>query len=394
MRAKDLKDSIDDAVCRALEQDAQFREVRMPDKIDDKAIKEFAQKLRNWMLVNNITQADLARRIKASSAAISQLLSCSYKGDVKKLMSKLVSYMDTFNRRKRRIKGPVYIETSIAKIIFGTIKQTESFSDEREGKIAIIIGDSGHGKSVCLKEYARINPNSIYVGLDDTMTSTAIFSKIARTLRTERSIAVDSSGLLRRITGNLADVLEPMDITVMLDEASALDVRKLNQLRQVITVRCKCPLIIAGNAHLLKTINDDAGRRGYESLDQFRSRLLRVVNLDLIASAAGPDRGQKVYTADDIRRLYEYGGVTLEKDAVAMLKKICCTPLTGRLRTCSIIIEALHLSPKVIPGKTAIDSRFIRAAIRDLGLPILDRLPVIDIEQDKEEKTQQTRKAG
>jgi DNA transposition AAA+ family ATPase len=390
MRAKDLERAIDDIVCRALEQDAQFREVRMPEIIDEKTTRCFAQQVRNFLLVNNLPQSFLVKKIKASSTAISEFLDCKYKGNVALLMRKLASFMDTFNRRKRRVKGPAYIETSVAKVIFAVIKHTESFSDERGGRIGMIIGDSGHGKSACLQEYAHGNPNSVYVEIDDTMTSTAIFSKIAKTLKQARDINVDYTGVLRKITEHLVDALEQKEMTVIIDEASALDVHKLNQLRQIISVRCKCPLIIAGNSHLLKTINDDAGKRGYESLDQFRSRLLSIVNLDALASTG---RGNSLHTIEDIRKLYEYGGISLTSDAVKTLRRICCTPQTGRLWTCKTIIEALHLTRELRNGGE-INTDYIVSIVKKLNLSISERLPLRCDEPEESEAEKQVAMAG
>jgi hypothetical protein len=167
-------------------------------------------------------------------------------------------------------------------------------------------------------------------------------------------------------------------MTILLDEASALDVHKLNQLRQIITVRCKCPLIVAGNAHLLSTVNQDVMRRGYESLDQFRSRMLCILNLDELAAAAGGGDGG-VYSTEDIRKLYEYGGISLTRDAIKRLQSICRTGQTGRLRTCSIIIAALHKAIE-IQRDEIITGEHIVSAIVALGLPIKDRLPVLTVE--------------
>lgn len=390
-------DFFDVAIQKALEQDACLREVRMPKQIDKKELAEFVEQLKEFMAVNDFSQAKLSKRLNINRSVVSQFINGQYPGDVAKLMQKLASFMDTFQRRNRRDKGPGFVNTTVAKKIFAMIKQTESCSNELEGRIGLLVGDSGHGKSICLRQYCKANRNSAYIQLNDTMSSTAVFAAIAKTLRDGGHARIDDTGGLKKLTDRLIAKLENREFTIILDEASALDVRKLNQLRQVITVSCKCPLIISGNSHLLKTIQDDAGRRGFESLDQFRSRLVAVINLDELAAANRKDSGGKLYTAEDIRKLYEYSGVKLTRDAISTLTRICRTPLTGRLRTCSIIIEALHLSPQVkrkIAKGEQLDSKFIISAIYQLGLPVLDRLPVVGIREDEEQGQQQISKAG
>jgi len=97
---------------------------------------------------------------------------------------------------------------------------------------------------------------------------------------------VDSSGSLSSVTRRLIEALYDLDMIIMLDEASGLRVKQLDQLRQVIAVKSRCPLILAGNHDLLVTVQQDT-RRGCESLDQFTSRLTGIVDLD--SEAGGED---------------------------------------------------------------------------------------------------------
>jgi hypothetical protein len=95
----------------------------------------------------------------------------------------------------------------------------------------------------------------------------------------------------------------------------------------------------------------------------------------------GADKGVGLYTAEDIRRLYEYDGIGLTGDAVSLLRCICRTAKSGRLRTCSVIITALHTSEAA-----EIDARLIIAAIEQLQLPVRAWLPVPTRDIAAEEK--------
>jgi DNA transposition AAA+ family ATPase len=366
-------------ILKALEHDAFFGEVRMPElneQVTEAQARIFGDALREWMAERKLPQTAVAEKTGVSTAVISQIVRGKYPGDTKLVIQKLTSFMDTFDRKSRVERGKGYVDTTVAKMIFMIIKQTQIFSDETEARIGVIIGDAGHGKSVCLKQYAKVNFNSsVYVELDDTMTSAAMFAEIASALR------IDSTGGLKALTQRIVARYSGRDMVFILDEASGLNAHKLNQLRQIISVRCKCPLVLAGNAHLESTLVQSTERRGNECLDQFNSRILGKLNLDKLAANPG---GGGLYTADDIKRLYEYGGITLTKEAVKKLRQICMTPRTGRLRTCSVVIAAMHKMSRIVNEGIITEDNIIQT-IYKLGLPIEDRLPfLVDTERPAE----------
>lgn len=346
----------------------------MPSEMTVNKIQEIGSQLKNYLRVNGLKQSEAAEALGVSDSQISQFCRGKYGGDAATLARKAIHYMNTTAMQRRsRKRVPEFVETTVARRIFTAIKNTEAFSNRDEAKICLIVGDAGHGKSKCLQQFAAVNTNSVYVRLDDTMASKAMFTAIGRELNLACKAKIDVNRPLHTIIEQIVELLEHRLMVILLDEASGLKVKALNQLRQVITVRAKRPLIVSGNNHLLTTINLDAGRCGNESLDQFRSRLLAVVDLDRLA-AEGSGGGGKLHTVDDIRKLYEQLGIKLSKDATLALQKICRTPQSGRLRTCSHIIAALCVSP-VIKKDELIDAEHIFSAIEYLGLPIRDRLP-------------------
>lgn len=377
----------DKSIQKALEQDARRISERIPMDTTRQQAQKVAESLQRFLTEKGWKQAKAARAIGVSTTQLNQFLHGKYKGNLKDLTNKIVNLINSVTLRERHVRNVPYIETTIAKRIHTLITQTEAFSNtevDPEGKIGLIIGDGGHGKSHCLRQYAEANKNTVYVELDDTMTSTMIFSDIAK------MTGIDSSGALASISRRLVENLQNRHIIIMLDEASSLRVKQLNQLRQTIVVKARCPLILAGNRHLRDTVMQPTTKRGCESLDQFTSRLFQILDLDLAAS----NKGSGLYTVDDIRKLYEYGGIKLTSDAVSTLRKIGKTPRSGRLRTCSHIITALHLSSLPAENKNTIDSGQIILAIEDLDLPVRVRLPLAIKEAVDEEQVQRAAKAG
>ena len=347
-----------------LEQDARVITERIPMASKQKA-NDVAVKMATFIADHDLTQARVARMLAIGATRFSQFLNGKYPGNVEDVANKCVNLMNSWTRRERRATGAANVDTTVAKAIGALIVQTETYGGD-EGKIGLIIGDGGHGKSHCMRAYARANKNTIYVELDDAMTPTLMFSEIAKAL------GMDASGPLAGVTRRLIDNLVNRHIIVMLDEASGLRVRQLNQLRQIIVVKSRCPLILAGNSDLLNTVTQSSDRRGHESLDQFYTRLMQILNLDTLAS----DNDGGLYTAEDMMKLYKYGGLRLTGDAVSALRRIARTPRSGRLRTCSHLISALHMSSAPYKQGNRIDAAMIADAIEQLNLPIAVRLPL------------------
>lgn len=332
-------------------------------------VKRAINALASFKERNSYSHAKIGRSLGVSSSTVSLFLSGKYTGDVDTLARKAIDLINQVEIKKRKPKHPEFVEISVARRIAALITNTQRNS-QVEGKIGLIIGESGHGKSHCMRQFAQVHINAIYVELDDTMTSTGMFAEIARQL-TQKRIKVDSYGSLSMVTARIIAAVHCLEAVIMIDEASGLSVRQLNQLRQVICVKCRCPLILAGNGDLLKTIHQDSSHRGRESIDQFNSRLAQVLNLDKEASGIEGDisgKGHRLYTAQDIRDLYEFGGIKLSEDAVGLLMSICRSSRTGRLRTCSHAINALHTA-SMVHRKGIITADMIVNVIRKLELP-------------------------
>jgi DNA transposition AAA+ family ATPase len=363
------------SVQKGLEQDAEIIRERMPKEMSKINARQKAESLQRFMEKHGYSQGKIAKLLGVSSTQISQFLNNKYPGDVETLVNKVVDLINTVGRRQKRLRHKPFVETRVARKIGTLIKQTRAFTTGEEGAIAIVIGDSGHGKSICLRQYAEANKNTMYILLDDAMNSTRVFSEIARKL------GIDASGSMDNITRRIIGALQNREIVIMIDEASGLKVKQLSQLRTVLVDQCRCPLVLAGNSDLLKTVMQPKTRRGHESLDQFRSRLTYILNLDELAAR----KGSGLYTAEDIRKLYEYGGLRLTSDAAGVLRNIGRTPQSGRLRTCSRIITALHVAHMAGKIGELIDAALILEVIEELGLPVKVYLPVAAKETDEEQ---------
>ncbi len=309
---------------------------RIPTVYTEEKIACAINTIRAFIKEYKFSNNSLAKKIGYSSSVISQVLNGKYEGDTEAALTSILKFCNDYKRQDDNYnKRPDRVDTSVLREIQGLITNTISFSHE-EGKIGLLIGDGGHGKTYCLEIWCKDNPTSAYmIVLDESNTKKGIMQMLAE------AVGVDYSGTVEAIIKRLVRQLRDRHAVIIVDEASHLNVSCLNMLRQVICVKCKCPLILSGNNHLLKTLACDSGRSGYESLDQFNSRVMRSSNLDELAYDS-TDPGTGLYSEQDIRDMFQYDGIMLAKDAVDTLKHICSTPRSGRLRICVDIISALH----------------------------------------------------
>ncbi len=356
---------------------------RIPKVFTEENTAKAIANIRSFMKDHSFTNKQLADRCGFSQTTVSQLINGKYPGDTPKALTTIIKFMNAHCRNKlHHNEMPEYVETSVAREIGALITNTTSFS-QSEGKIGLVIGDGGHGKTHCLQAWCKVNPHNYYIRLHSCMTNKDIMVAIAKT------VGSDYSGSIAYIIDKLAAELADRFAVIIIDEASNLKVKTLDLLRQAICLECGCPMILSGNAALIKTIHKDSARSGYESIDQFNSRVMRTLNLDLAASTS-TDPNTGLYTEKDIIDLYQYQGIGLAKDAVDTLRKICQTPHSGRLRVCADIIKALHTSPDIYKAQL-ITGQNIITAIRMLQLPFADRLPVTVVKPKHQTSSQQAK---
>lgn len=305
-------------------------------------------------------QAEIAKAIDVSAACISTFAAGKYQGDNGRIADKLNNYFNSSNARKQVAGQSEYVRTQVAIKIEKLIETCIRFSGV-EGKIGVITGDGGHGKSHCCREYARNHPACVYTMLDDCMHTKAVFAAIAK------EIGTVEMGSISKIAEAIVEKLKDRETVVVLDEASSLNVGQLNKLRQIIVIRSKTPLILVGNRDITRTITQSTVRYGYESLDQFTSRMMAAIDLDDLAKT------EQLYAREDLLKLFEYGGKTIADDGLDALQEICRSHRTGRLRVCSHIIAALHSSSKV---GSEITADLIITAVEQLGLPVRPYMPI------------------
>jgi len=188
---------------------------------------------------------------------------------------------------------------------------------EAAGDISLIYGDAGLGKTVSLKEYVSLHPDTIYVELKNCDKSTkGVCEKILS------CIGKELHGVDRLLVDTITDYLMNNPRLIIIDEAQHLSIRALENLR-AINDSTETGIVLCGNP----TVYDRMHGRGQAHFAQLYSRIgirRHIVEPEL----------------EDITKIFlNYG---LDKESLLYLHKLALQ--RGGIRNCVKVLNiALQL---------------------------------------------------
>lgn len=175
--------------------------------------------LRQYKDENGRTQAALAKELGISESALSSFLSGSYKAPWT-ICEKVASLQQMHEKKKVAPKEPDFVETTISKTVINTIRYCHI-----QGKIAVVYGDAGVGKTMAVRQYLKENSLAVGITISPTYASiTGVNELIAEQLGVRERVA-------RKITSEIINRLRGSGRVLVIDEAQHLTVRTLNHLR-------------------------------------------------------------------------------------------------------------------------------------------------------------------
>ncbi|PNK59942.1 AAA family ATPase [Psychrobacter sp. FDAARGOS_221] len=170
-----------------------------------------------------LTQTQVAKECGFSSGALSSFFKGSYKGDNEKLEASLQSWYDAQTKQTATfVSAPDFVETPTATKIFADCDFLKMF-----GKMGVVYGASGVGKTQAARQYTKANNN---VWMITARPSICTINEVLYEMALELGIsdAPKRAGKLSRI---LKSKLSGTKGLMIIDEADHLPLKVLEELR-------------------------------------------------------------------------------------------------------------------------------------------------------------------
>ncbi|MDR0557931.1 MAG: AAA family ATPase [Treponema sp.] len=181
-----------------------------------------------------VSQSKAAQALGYSSGVVSAYKSRTYNGNVKAFEEAAAAWLKREERRIARLEVPT-AETSALDSIRKAAGMAQDDSD-----IAVIIGDSGTGKTTALRGYAAESHSAVLIEVDSSFTKNVLMEEIARAL------GVETKGSLTAIVSRIVEAQRGRDTVVLVDEADYLSDGSLELLRRVVNDKAQTGVVLAG----------------------------------------------------------------------------------------------------------------------------------------------------
>lgn len=171
---------------------------------------------------DGLSMTAVARACGISTAAVSTFLSGTYQGRNDKVEKALESFV---RRHRDKQAGRVdlkYVDTSVAKKIHELADMAHT-----DCEVGVIVGDAGVGKTFALREYAKVNPDVVFIEVDFGYSALWLFKELCRELGLEHrgQLSEMASEIIKRLNGS--------GRLIIVDEAEYLPHKALELLRRV-----------------------------------------------------------------------------------------------------------------------------------------------------------------
>lgn len=165
------------------------------------------------------TQTAAAQELGISGGALSSFLSGSYKTP-HMIVPKVKNLMEINEKKQIVLSDPPYVETTVSRMVENAIKYSHL-----RGKISVVYGDAGIGKTQAFRHYLKENNLAIGITISPTYASiTGVNELLAEQLGVRERVS-------RKITAEIIARLKGSGRVIIIDEAQHLTVRALNHIR-------------------------------------------------------------------------------------------------------------------------------------------------------------------
>lgn len=241
------------------------------------------------------TQTAIAKELDISSGALSSFLAGNYKAP-HTIIPRVLELMALNEKKQVAPKEPEYVETTVSRTVTNAIKYAHI-----QGKIAVVYGDAGIGKTMAFREYLRRNALAIGITINPTYaTITGVNELLAEQLGVRERVS-------RKITSEIGNKLKGSGRVIVVDEAQHLTVRTLNHLR-CLSDESGVGIALIGNDEVYTKMKG-SGRADFAQLFSRIGMRKQVLTNNI--------------TQEDVRKIF--GQYDVSDESLEMLYRICRT---------------------------------------------------------------------
>ena len=176
--------------------------------------------LREYKEKTGKTQSQIAKELGVSDGQLSSFLSGTYKAP-HTIIPKVEQLVQINDRKEIAPREPGFKRTTVSGIVMDLIAYCHI-----QGKIGVVYGDAGIGKTMGIKEYAKTHPDAaVVITISPCFaTMTGVNELLAEELRIREKVS-------RKIQTEAVKKLRGSNKVIIIDEAQHLTVRVINHLR-------------------------------------------------------------------------------------------------------------------------------------------------------------------
>jgi len=268
------------------------------------AARSIAEEFGAWMRDEELSQMRIAPQLGCSTSVVSELIAGKYTGDVARFIAKMDRILERTRLRKFVPKPPEFVETTISERVREAVLVAHL-----ERVITLVLGPTGIGKSMALREYRRLEPETVYVEAGPGCAPSALTRLLAGALN------IEWRGSAYQMRLEITGVLAGTDRLLIVDEADYLPERTLHCLR-IISGGAEIGLVLSGTYAYLEKLR----RRRSSTIQQVLGRIAYVEHLSrCTAEDLGAIAGQVQLLSDDAQKALVAGARGEARRAVAAL---------------------------------------------------------------------------
>jgi DNA transposition AAA+ family ATPase len=207
---------------------------------------DLRKEFKDFLEINDLKQAHVARSLGLSPAVISQWLKGEYRGDNESLEKKLSQFMSNFNIKRVEIQEEIVKTRDLVSAHF---VMDEAIVGR---EMAVLYGNPGTGKSVAVKEWVKEHPEAILIEVIPGMRVKSLLKDIAKRL------GIDANAKAEELVVLIAKEFKRRDGVLVIDEAEHLSIRALENIRRIWDFS-RVPVILVGTYGLIKNLKGNRG---------------------------------------------------------------------------------------------------------------------------------------